>query len=100
MKTRFDLEQEIMSCWNVTTDLEVIYHAEHLYEDQDAMMNALLGLKTLYELKFDKLWKTFEECVHNAEFDARAVTDKDFWANVETAVPAETFNRDFWGGIK
>ena len=57
---RFDLEQEIMSCWNVVEDLKMIYAAEHLYDDEDAMMNALLGLGSLYELKFQKLWDTFE----------------------------------------
>ena len=57
---RFDLEQEIMNCWNVVEDLKMIYAAEHLYDDEDAMMNALLGLGSLYELKFQKLWDTFE----------------------------------------
>ena len=83
-KTRFDLEQEIMSCWNITTDLDVVYHAEHLYDDENAMQNALLGLMSLYELKFAKLWATFESCVENAEFEARVTTllpdyDKEFW---------------------
>ena len=79
-KTRFDLEQEIMSCWNITTDLDVVYHAEHLYDDENAMQNALLGLMSLYELKFAKLWDTFESCVHSAELDtreAKPVSDHD-----------------------
>ena len=83
-KTRFDLEQEIMSCWNITTDLDVVYQAEHLYDDENAMQNALLGLMSLYELKFAKLWATFESCVSDGEFDARVTTlvpdyDKEFW---------------------
>jgi hypothetical protein len=85
-KTRFDLEQEIMSCWNITTDLDVVYQAEHLYDDENAMQNALLGLMSLYELKFAKLWATFESCVETAEFDARVTTpvsdhDEEFWDN-------------------
>jgi len=63
-----------MSCWSITTDLDVIYHAEHLYDDENAMQNALLGLMSLYELKFAKLWGTFESCVHSAELDAREAT--------------------------
>ena len=80
-KTRFDLEQEIMSCWNITTDLDVVYQAEHLYDNQDKMQNVLLGLMSLYELKFAKLWNTFEECVYNREFDDTTIVDydKDFW---------------------
>ena len=63
MKNRFDLEQEIMECWGVVEDIDTIYHAEHLYEDTDEMQNALLGLKTLYKLKFERLFNTFEDCV-------------------------------------
>jgi hypothetical protein len=63
MKNRFDLEQEIMECWGVVDDINTIYQAEHLYENTDEMQNALLGLKTLYKLKFEKLFSTFEDCV-------------------------------------
>jgi hypothetical protein len=65
-KTRFDLEQEILECWNVTKDIDDFYHAqESLTEDEQ--MNYLLGLKQIYEVKFEKLWKTFEECIRNKE---------------------------------
>jgi len=63
MKNRFDLEQEILDCWGVVDDIDTIYHAEPLYENTDEMMNALLGLKTLYKLKFERLFSTFEDCV-------------------------------------
>jgi len=63
MKNRFDLEQEIMDCWGIVEDIDTIYHAEPLYENTDEMQNALLGLKTLYQLKFEKMWSTFEDCV-------------------------------------
>lgn len=63
-KDRFDLEQEIMECWNVTKDVENLYHAsESMTEDQ--LLNYLLGLKEIYEVKFNKLWDTFEQCVHD-----------------------------------
>jgi len=61
-KTRFELEEDIMDCWNIVNDIETIYHAEELYSNEDEMMNALIGLRTLYQLKFDKLFKTFESC--------------------------------------
>lgn len=63
MKNRFDLEQDIMNCWNVVDDIDIIYHSKDLYDNQDEMMNALLGLRTLYKLKFEKLFSTFEDCV-------------------------------------
>lgn len=65
-KTRFDLEQEILECWRVTKDIQDFYHAQETL-DEDQQMNYLLGLEMLYEVKFEKLWKTFEQCVKNAE---------------------------------
>lgn len=65
-KDRFDLEQEIMECWNVTKDIDNLYHAlESL--DQDQRMNYLLGLHQIYEVKFEKLWATFEQCIRNKQ---------------------------------
>jgi hypothetical protein len=61
MSTRFDLEQQIMQCWGVTDDIDVIYHSEHLYDDEDAMQNALLGAHSLADLRFQKLWALFEK---------------------------------------
>lgn len=62
MRNQFDLEQGIMECWNVTSDLDVLY--EELVENQtftkDQASNFALGLKTIYEAKFDKLFRTFE----------------------------------------
>lgn len=60
--TQFDLEQGIMTCWNVTSDLDVLL--EELMENQtftqDQAANFVLGLSTIYEAKFDKLFRTFE----------------------------------------
>jgi len=45
----FDLEQQIMQCWDVVTDLELI---------QGETIDAL---RHLYQLKFERLFQTFEE---------------------------------------
>ena len=65
-KDRFDLEQEIMECWTVTKDIQNFYYAQENM-DQDEQMNYLLGLEALYEVKFNKLWNTFEECIRNKQ---------------------------------
>ena len=57
----FDLEQSIMHCWSVVDDIKTVYHSEDLYNDQDKMMNVLLGLSTLYQLKFEECFKLFEQ---------------------------------------
>ena len=62
---RFKLEENIMNCWQVVDDLKTIYHSEKLYEDEDEneMQNALLGMFTLYQLKFEELFATFEKLI-------------------------------------
>lgn len=62
MNNIFALEQAILDCWHVTSDIKLIYdNSESLTEDQ--LANALLGLKELYELKFNHLWNEFEHAV-------------------------------------
>ena len=71
MKNRFNLEQEIMKCWSILDDVELL--AEVLMdsprfsdmkpEHVDKLHNKLSGIHELYELRFNKLWETFEACV-------------------------------------
>jgi len=56
MSNRFDLEQEILECWRVTTDIK-------LWAEQGADAEAYQQLAAYYERKFDKLWSTFENCI-------------------------------------
>lgn len=60
---RFDLEQEIMDCWNVTSDLRLL--ADSISEEQgltkEQLSIILRGLSQLYELKFSRTFSTFEE---------------------------------------
>ena len=58
-----ELEQQIMECWNVTKDIELV--TKHLIDHTDAytdddVMNKYLAIKDLYEVKFEALWRTFE----------------------------------------
>ena len=59
---RFDLEQLILKNWEITTEIKHLY--EKVLEDdtytRDQIANYLLGLETIYELKFNKLWECFE----------------------------------------
>jgi hypothetical protein len=65
MTDRFDLEQDIMKCWNVVEDLQNLYDCEDLTEDQQ--QNYLLGLIAIYEVKFNKLWNSFENSISNKQ---------------------------------
>lgn len=62
---RFDLEQDIQQCWSITQDIKLLN--ESVMEralSTDEICNILLGLESLYELKFLKLWETFETLLH------------------------------------
>lgn len=64
--TRFDLEQLILKNWEVTTEIKYLH--ELILEgkpSQDQITNYLLGLETIYEVKFNKLWDCFEELCQN-----------------------------------
>lgn len=61
MHNVFDLESRIQECWAVVDDIKIVYHCESLYENEDEMMNALLGLFTLYDIKFNNLWNEYEK---------------------------------------
>jgi hypothetical protein len=69
MTDRFDLEQQIMNCWNVVEDIKLLdlYVLEGKPEGgemtKDEISNYLLGLESIYQLKFDQLFNTFSTLV-------------------------------------
>lgn len=66
MSDRFDLEQNIMQCWNVCDDIQLLLDSwDEL--DEDGKQNYLIGLKQMYQLKFERTWNTFESCVRSRQ---------------------------------
>jgi len=66
MADRFDLEQQILGCWSVVDDIDLLYHMPDYRElSEDEFQNALLGMSTLYKFKFEQMFNTFEELVNN-----------------------------------
>lgn len=69
MADRFDFEQQIMKCWNMVDDVDQLYgqimESDHLNKDEIA--NYLLGLKTIYNLKFDTLFNQFEQLIREKQ---------------------------------
>jgi hypothetical protein len=79
----FDLEQEIMHCWNVTSDIDVVLNEScegNLTHDET--QNLLLGLKSLYEIRFNILFRAFEEHC------------KDYWKYRKTVEGSSAFGID------
>lgn len=61
MSDRFDLEQEILDCWKITSDITLL-------EQMGATTADITSLATVYEYKFEKLWQTFEKMCHERQF--------------------------------
>ena len=61
MTDRFDLEQQILSCWQITSDIMVL-------RDQGAEAQDMVHLAKVYEFKFEQLWSTFEKMIHTRQF--------------------------------
>lgn len=55
-----DMEQQILKCWEIGEDLMQMAR-EH--EDSDDVVNKVLGLKHVYEMRFNRLWYLYEEFV-------------------------------------
>lgn len=62
MTDRFDLEQNIIQCWNVCDDIQLLLDSWDKL-DEDQKLNYLIGLKQMYQLKFERAWDNFEVCV-------------------------------------
>ena len=66
MADRFDLEEKIMSAWHVTDDLKVLID-NFDSSSKDELLNVLIGIHSLYGMKFNKLFDVFETVIANGE---------------------------------
>lgn len=61
---QFDVEQQILDCWAVTNDIDVVVEAirrEQVTSEQ--VVQLLVGISSLQQLKFDKLFLLFSQMV-------------------------------------
>lgn len=69
MADRFNLEQQIMTCWAVVDDIKALniqmQDVGNMTEDEIA--NYLLGLQTIYQVKFEQLFAMFEKSVNDGK---------------------------------
>lgn len=60
MIDRFDLEQDIIKAWGILDDLKVAKSMEEVE-----------AIRNYYDIKFDRLWDTFESVVANYNFSEK-----------------------------
>jgi len=58
---RFDLEQQIMQCWNIVDDVR-------LFANQEAPSDEFIALAKVYHRKFETLFDTFEQMMRTGQF--------------------------------
>ena len=77
-----------MNCWKVTDDIDSVAHFVGQMnidaKDQDALLNMLLGMKQLYDVKFQVMFETFEELIHAGELNANLKKFNWEWNDEET----------------
>ena len=60
-----------MTCWSVTDDLDLLINSVNDMEiaasDADDLVNTLMGIRSLSELRFKKLFETFEYLLKTAQ---------------------------------
>ena len=60
--TQFDLEQQIMRCWSVCDDIQDLRKFRNERKlTEDELDNYLLGLVSLYQVKFENLFSLYEQ---------------------------------------
>lgn len=78
-RSRFDLEQDIMNCWSVVEDIKELNRCmlDRRKMTDDEVSNYLLGLETIYQVKFERLFETFEMLISKNTFNDRVEEVKD-----------------------
>jgi hypothetical protein len=69
MSDRFDLEQQILDCWKIIDDIKLL--DKNVLEGKieggslthDEISNYLLGLETIYNMKFEQMFATFSDLI-------------------------------------
>lgn len=74
-----------MTCWNICEDLDTLCEGvlEHDMTN-DQISNVLLGMKDLYQLKFEKLWDQFEAMCHETAVRKKDESQRTDWPFGET----------------
>ena len=80
INTAHDLEEKIMDCWSVTSDIKLVYE-EYLDSpepmSEDELSNILIGIEHIYNRKFQRLWQAFEKvCDHGGVWLDKEAVDK------------------------
>lgn len=75
---RFDLEEAICQVDRIGDDIDVVLHSYMDAETrptEDQMGNMLIGMKSLHEARYQRLWQVFEHLIKNKTITNKGVQD-------------------------
>ena len=60
--TNFELEQDILKCWNMVDDVkEILVDLQHGALSADDAVQALEAYTAVYQNRFDRTWRRYEK---------------------------------------
>jgi len=65
---RFDLEEAVSQMDQLSTDIDTVIYAvgdAPKPATEDELLNMLIGLKQLHQVRYQKMWSIFEELIEN-----------------------------------
>lgn len=74
MKDRFDLEDRISKLLDIDESIEdIIYMVGDSPNKptEDDLLNALIGLKSTLNIRYERMWNTFEELIKNGQIKSK-----------------------------
>lgn len=77
-KNRFDLEESITEMLQISDDIDAVLHAYMDSPDpatEDEVANMLIGAKQLHEVRYKKMWSTFEDLIKNGSISNKNVRE-------------------------
>lgn len=88
---RFAIEQAIHEAWHLVDDLRLL--TERLeYMNEDQIFSVVHGLAIFADMRFNKLWNTFEQCLSNGGFNSEHKLSAEITEAMDEAV--ESFGQE------
>ena len=88
---RGDLEEKIMSAWQIVDDLKLTYsRIEGMNEDQ--LYGTIHGLEIFANMRMNDLWDTYEQCLHNGVFNSEHKRGEEIAKALDEAI--ESFGQE------
>ena len=74
MTDRFDLDERISRLLDISENIEdIIYMVGDSPNKptEDDLLNALIGLKSTLDIRYERMWNTFEELIKNGQITSK-----------------------------